>query len=222
MGPTGEPTPITGNERVLLVGGGWGNPVLASIGAALRAAGSTVVFIANYDHASEPFHADRIEAGADHVIWSCEQGEIKPGRSTDAFSPGDANAALRALAQGDLSNTNSSLDQFDRLITMGPQAMMAGVAHARHHELADAFSAQLQAVASINSPMQCMMKAVCAQCLQRQVDPDTGKVHFVFSCAEQNQPLDRVDFDCLSDRLAQNDLMQAQTTGWLNLARAPG
>ena len=222
MGPTGEPTPITGKEHVLLIGGGWGNPVLASVGAALRAAGSTVVFIASYAQAKDRFRDDQIQASADHVIWSCEQGEFEPGRTNDEFCQGDINTALGALANGDFANVDVSLNQFNRLITMGSDAMMASVAYARHHTLADAFRPELEAMASINSPMQCMMKAVCAQCLQRQVDPDTGKVQFAFSCAEQNQRLDRVDFDCLSDRLAQNDLMQAQTSGWLDLERVPG
>jgi hypothetical protein len=35
-------------------------------------------------------------------------------------------------------------------------------------------------IGSINSPMQCMMKEVCAQCLQRQVDPETGEESFIF------------------------------------------
>jgi len=32
------------------------------------------------------------------------------------------------------------------------------------------------AIGSINSPMQCMMKGVCAQCLCKHVDPDTGEI----------------------------------------------
>ncbi|MEK6736760.1 MAG: pyridine nucleotide-disulfide oxidoreductase, partial [Pseudomonadota bacterium] len=40
MGPTGTPTEIPSNETIVLVGGGLGNAVLFSIGAAARAAGS--------------------------------------------------------------------------------------------------------------------------------------------------------------------------------------
>ena len=57
------------------------------------------------------------------------------------------------------------------------------------------------ASARINSPMQCMMKEVCAQCLQKHVDPETGKETFVFSCFNQDQHLDHVDFTNL-DRAA--------------------
>ena len=38
MGPTGAPTHIEGGETVILCGGGLGNAVLFSIGAAFRAA----------------------------------------------------------------------------------------------------------------------------------------------------------------------------------------
>ena len=48
------------------------------------------------------------------------------------------------------------------------------------------------------------MKEVCAQCLQPQVDPATGKVRYVFSCFNQDQPLDAVDFPNLRARLRQH------------------
>ena len=43
-----------------------------------------------------------------------------------------------------------------------------------------------------------MMKEICAQCLQPQRDPATGKLSYVFSCFNQDQPLDRVDFPGLA------------------------
>ena len=54
--------------------------------------------------------------------------------------------------------------------------------------------------------MQCMMKEVCAQCLQPQVDPATGERRVVFSCFNQDQALDWVDFPALHERLGQNGL----------------
>jgi len=46
MGPTGTPTETPSGETVLLVGGGLGNAVLFSIGAAFRARGSRVLYFA--------------------------------------------------------------------------------------------------------------------------------------------------------------------------------
>ncbi|HVJ23367.1 MAG TPA: FAD-dependent oxidoreductase, partial [Burkholderiales bacterium] len=48
MGPTGTPTEIPHGETVVLAGGGLGNAVLFSIGRALRAAGSKVIYFAGY------------------------------------------------------------------------------------------------------------------------------------------------------------------------------
>ena len=47
-GPTGTPTRNHRRETVVLVGGGLGNAVLFSIGEALRAAGSKVLYFAGY------------------------------------------------------------------------------------------------------------------------------------------------------------------------------
>jgi len=56
--------------------------------------------------------------------------------------------------------------------------------------------------------MQCMMKEICGQCLQRHVDPITGQESYVYSCFNQDQQLDEVDFSHLSQRLNQNSLQE--------------
>jgi hypothetical protein len=54
-----------------------------------------------------------------------------------------------------------------------------------------------------------MMKEVCAQCLQKHVDPVTQEEKgFVFSCFNQDQPLDMVDFKNLNERLKTNSLQE--------------
>ncbi|HMS65892.1 MAG TPA: hypothetical protein PKD83_11645, partial [Ignavibacteria bacterium] len=58
------------------------------------------------------------------------------------------------------------------------------------------------------SPMQCMMKEICGQCLQKHIDPETGKEVFVFSCYNQDQLLDNVDFNNLYDRLKANSVLE--------------
>jgi hypothetical protein len=93
--------------------------------------------------------------------------------------------------------------------------MMAAVAAARHGVLAPHMKPAHRAIGSINSPMQCMMKEICAQCLQPQRDPATGKVSYVFSCFNQDQPLDRVDFPALATRLAQNGVHEKLTAQWI-------
>jgi len=69
MGPTGTPTEIEAGETVILVGGGLGNAVLFSIGAAARAAGSRVVYFAGYKKRVDRYKVAEIEAAADTVVW---------------------------------------------------------------------------------------------------------------------------------------------------------
>jgi hypothetical protein len=92
---------------------------------------------------------------------------------------------------------------------------MRAVKEARHGVLAPYLNPQHVGIASINSPMQCMMKQVCAQCLQRHVDPVTGKESFVFSCFNQDQKMDEVDFINLRARLRQNTVVEKLTNLWL-------
>src|SRR5258708_38509086 len=75
----------------------------------------------------------------------------------------------------------------------------------------------------INSTMQCMMKEVCAQCLQKHKDPRTGKETLVFSCYNQDQELDSVDFHHLNERLRANSMQEKVANAWLErlLAQKP-
>jgi hypothetical protein len=93
--------------------------------------------------------------------------------------------------------------------------MMAAVAAARHNVLAPYLSQRHRAIGSINSPMQCMMKEICAQCLQRHRDPATGKETVVFSCSNQDQLQDLVDWKNLADRLRQNTVQEKLSDRWV-------
>ena len=93
---------------------------------------------------------------------------------------------------------------------------MAAVGRARSERLATYLRPSHCAIASINSPMQCMMKEICAQCIQKHHDPVSGREVVVFSCFNQDQPLDRVDFRSLRDRLSQNTLQEKLTRLWID------
>ena len=63
-----------------------------------------------------------------------------------------------------------------------------------------------------------MMKEICAQCLQAHVDPTTGAKTVIFSCFNQDQALDRVDFSVLRERLGQNSTQEKLTARWIERA----
>jgi NADPH-dependent glutamate synthase beta subunit-like oxidoreductase/NAD(P)H-flavin reductase len=213
MGPTGAPTEIPRNEKVLLAGGGLGNAVLFSIARAFKLNGCKVVYFAGYKKKDDVFKRDEIEAGTDQVIWSVDAGDpIAPRRPQDRGFTGNIVQSMLAYAQ---NAPEFDLRKVNRLIAIGSDGMMRAVKDARHGVLAPYLNDQHVGIGSINSPMQCMMKQVCAQCLQRHVDPITGKESFVFSCFNQDQHLDEVDFTNLRARLRQNTVVEKMTNLWL-------
>jgi len=225
MGPTGTPTEIPSNENVMLVGGGLGNAVLFSIGKAMRENGCKVLYFAGYKKAVDRYKVAEIEAAADIVIWCCdEQADFVPNRPQDMVFHGNIVDAIteyekaRRLESGKENPrilNSISLDSIQRIIAIGSDRMMAAVAAARHGVLHKHLNPKHIAIGSINSPMQCMMKEICAQCLQKHIDPKTGKETYVYSCFNQDQKLDNVDWQHLNDRLKQNSLQEKLTAKWI-------
>jgi len=216
MGPTGTPTEIPHGETVVLAGGGLGNAVLFSIGRALRGAGNQVIYFAGYKEIADRYRMEDIEASSDAVVWCCDQA---PGfaarRSQDRAFVGNIVQGMQAYAGGALGPQPIAFNATDRIIAIGSDSMMSAVAAARHGVLKEYLKQSHKAIGSINSPMQCMMKEICAQCLQPHVDPQTGKTTYVFSCFNQDQPLDQVDFAALAQRLAQNGVQEKLTALWI-------
>ena len=205
MGPTGTPTEIHANSTVALVGGGLGNAVLFSIGAALRAAGSKVVYFAGYKHMHDRYKVEEIERAADVIVWCSDEAPgFLPTRPQDRSFVGNIVLGMLAYASGELGAQAVPLIDAEHMIAIGSEGMMRAVGIARHGVLAPYLKPAHTAIGSINSPMQCMMKEVCAQCLQPLVDPATGARTVVFTCFNQDQALDRVDFPALHERLLQN------------------
>jgi NADPH-dependent glutamate synthase beta subunit-like oxidoreductase/NAD(P)H-flavin reductase len=220
MGPTGTPTHIQANETALLVGGGLGNAVLFSIGQAFRAAGSKVLYFAGYKKVIDRYKVAEIEAAADVIVWCCDElPGFRPGRPQDRTFVGNIVQAMEAYAAGRLGEQTIRMLDADRIIAIGSDRMMSAVGRARHDVLRAHLKPHHFAIGSINSPMQCMMKEICAQCLQPQRDPQTGKVSYVFSCFNQDQPLDAVDFHALSERLRQNSLQEKLAAQWIRQNR---
>ena len=217
MGPTGTPTEIPENETVLLAGGGLGNAVLFSIARAMRDNNNEVIYFAGYKNGADLFKREEIENATDKVVWATDFGdEIEPNRPQDAHFRGNIVQAMVAYAEGKLGEKNVDLKNVDRIIAIGSDRMMNGVKEARFDSLEPYLKRQHTAIGSINSPMQCMMKEVCAQCLQRHVNPHTGEEVFVFSCFNQDQHLDFVDFKNLNDRLRANSIQEKLSNMWLD------
>jgi NAD(P)H-flavin reductase len=228
MGPTGAPTDIPQNKTILVVAGRWGAAVMLDIGPALRAAGNRVLYVAALGKASELDNQGELEEAADQIIWCTGSGPlITTHRPQDlSVEASDMVELLRAYGAAELPGQSTvqgavALDQVDRLMVMGSTGLLKGFQQALKGALSAYFRSDLEAVATVGSPMQCMLKGVCAQCLQWQIDPETGKrTKAVFSCAGQDQPLAWVDLDNLTARQSQNRLLERISSQWLDHLRA--
>ena len=172
---------------------------------------------AAYKKTSDLYKITEIEEASDEIIWSFEQqGDFVANRIQDKVFKGNIIEAMQAYVVGDLGEQQIKFSDIDHIIAIGSDAMMKAVKIAKNSQLKEKFSRNPTAIASINSPMQCMMKEVCASCLQKHIDPKTGKEYFVYSCFNQDQNMDSVCFTNLGDRLKQNSLQENITKLWLN------
>ena len=154
-----------------------------------------MIYFAGYKKIIDRYKVDEIEKAADVVIWCCDEAPgFTPGRVQDRAFVGNIVEAMVAYARGDLGEVDDSaasgrprhrhrLGRHDECRRKARHGVLQPYLKPRHH-----------AIGSINSPMQCMMKEICAQCLQIHKDPETGARQVVFSCFNQDQPLDHVDF----------------------------
>jgi NAD(P)H-flavin reductase len=186
----------------------------------LRATGNRVIYFAGYKSRDDVFKVEEIEAASDVIVWAVDPAPgaepIPTTRVQDKSFVGNIVQAMVAYFEGDLGDTPMRFEDVDHIIAIGSDRMMAAVKEARHGVLKPYLKGDHVAIGSINSPMQCMMKGVCAQCLCKHVDPETGEEHFVYSCYNQDQPLDWVDFPNLAARLRQNSVQEKLSNMWLD------
>ena len=160
-----------------------------------------------------PVRSDRNQAGD---VGERHELAAEPAVAVGDHRLDDVAAEVRVLgtAGRDLGAQQVPLHDVSRIIAIGSDRMMNAVRAARHGALRPYLNPAHVGIGSINSPMQCMMKEVCAQCLQRHVDPVTGREEFIFSCYNQDQELDRVDFANLRARLRQNSVQEKISNLW--------
>jgi NAD(P)H-flavin reductase len=221
MGPTGTPTEIPNGETIMLVGGRRGAAMARTLGPALRNAGNRVLYFAGFQTADEVYCQDDLEQAADVIIWCTAVGEpVAARRPQDRSCTGEFMQIMWRYAAGEFNHNGNPpipLQDVDRVLVVGSNRLLRMIQDARRGALREYFAQSHKAIASIGSPMQCMLKGVCSQCLQWHIDPDTGKrTQAVFSCAWQDQPLDWIDLDNLDARLNQNRLQEQLTNLWLD------
>ncbi len=212
MGPVGLPTEIAKNEIVMLVGGGRGNMPLAAIAKEYKKQNCKIIFFAGYRKNDYLIRQNEIEEASDVVIYavSDELPNITLNRKQDQQFYGSVVDAVVAYGLN-AKKADFDFKTIDRIFTIGNDQMMHKLSQIRHLELAEILNPNHIGIASLNAPMQCMLKGVCSQCLQKRIDPKTGNSEYFYSCASQDQNFDLIDFKHLSWRCQQNSLAEKIT-----------
>jgi hypothetical protein len=227
MGPTGAPNDIPSNKTVMVVAGSWGAAVMLGLGPELRAHGNRVLYFANYPSQEQLYYQNELEQTADQIIWSVAQGEIITTHRDQDISVQNWNVIdlIQKYGKGELDGgPKIPLNEVDQILVMGTTSLLDAFQQAATDGLRVQLREGVKIIGTVGSPMQCMLKGVCAQCLQWQIDPATGeRTRAVFSCSMQDQPLLWIDVDNLAARQAQNRLQEHLTNLWVDqiLQHAP-
>ena len=122
----------------------------------------------------------------------------------------DANF-IEALKQ----ESSFPIAKVNRVIVIGGSALVKEVRDSA--QLKALIAEKAEYLASVYGPMQCMLKGVCAQCLQWQVDPTTGqRKKAVYACSWQHQPMEKIDVNNIDERLGQNRSQEILSNLWLD------
>ena len=186
MGPTGSRTNIPKAQTVILVGQSIRNMALLPIAKELKKQGSKIIFFAIYEKSTDVFYTDKIEKLADetHVFILSRNDD-----GTDDRSINDLMTKIKAAK----SSNNSYIICYttsEMLITMKKNGQ----------ELLE----DSKVICNILAPMQCMMKGICGQCIQK-IDDNKG---YIFSCACQEYEIKKFDPKLITKRLEQNSLLE--------------
>ncbi len=220
MGPTGVRTRIgEGAETVMIVGGRQAAATILATGPAMRAHGNCVLFFACFKTAEDVFLRDELEQSADAIVWCTARGEpVRPRRAQDRAASGEVRELLLRYARGELGGPPPiPLPAVNRLQVIGDTRLARTVRELRRGALGRFLTGEVEAACAVHGMMQCMLKGVCSQCLQWQIDPSTGKrTKAVFACSWQDEPMDIVDLDNIDERQGQNRLQERLTNLWLD------
>ncbi len=223
MGPTGSPVELGHQRTVMVIAGAWGAAVMIDLGRALRAAGNRVLFFASFRCQNDIYFKEELEQCADQIVWASTTESLIECRRPQDSSVQQTNIIelIKDYDNGNLTAGNEEnlikLSDVDEIMIMGSTGLLKAMQHSLIDDLKPLFKDGVRATGTVGSPMQCMMKGVCGQCLQWQIDPATGKrTRAVFSCAQQDQPLSWIDLDNLGARQAQNRLSEYMTSLWAN------
>ena len=198
MGPTGVRMKVPeGGESIVMLGVAMTLALAVAYGQAARMAGNRFYLIVKLSGAEEGYYLDELALCTDGIMLLSSEDQL------DGVLP--------------WLSDQCALDGITRVITHGGAATVKSWRAWISKTLKSSLTQDVTWIASVYGPMQCMMKGVCAQCLQWQVDPATGeRTKAVYTCSWQDQPMAMVDWQNLDERVSQNQTQAILSSLWLD------
>lgn len=192
MGPTGAKTriPKRNKEAFLIIGGLYAISYIASIGPQLKKFGNRIFFVGILNSKLDIYYEFTLNELCESIIWVKE----------------DLEKELELLKQIPLKEVNN-------VVILGDYKLIESVKNMQHLKKSLPIKANYEA--SVYGPMQCMLKGVCAQCLQWQISDDGKRTKAVYSCSWQHQPMNKIDTKNIRERASQNNVQEILSNLWL-------
>ena len=197
-GRTGTPTEIAPDEAVLLAGGGLGNAVLFCDrpGRSARRPAQEGVYFAGYKKIIDRYKVEEIEGGGglSGRVGAATRRRGSPPPATGPDLHRQHRAGDGGVRAGRLGAQPIPLGAAARIIAIGSDRMMAAV-EARVPRVDRAVPEgapprdRLDQLADAMHDERRSARSACSSTSTRQ----TGRTSYVFSCFNQDQPLDCVD-----------------------------
>ncbi len=194
MGPGGNASQIPVGKTILVIGDWLAAAAFRSLGPAYKAVNNRVLFMVTFPHGKEIFCQEELEQYSDAAVWVTHEGHpIVTRRDQDISFTGKLEDVLVRYANGKLTNGPPPipLEEIDHVHITADNRLLKEIQTLRSGLLKKHFKKNPTTTGSVYSSMQCMLKGVCSQCLQWQVDPKTGqRTKAVFACSWQDEPID--------------------------------
>lgn len=224
MGPTGVRAHLSDkHETILLIADEHSIPFILSYGKAARALGNHIVVLALdwkmaplYDKNGNLFFEDQLKDSADHIFYF-EKNIISDIPETNLFYQ-DENFITHLLeASQKILPLKSFCQNADRIFIFSNLTLLKDIQKAQKKAYLELFIKTPKILASIYGNMQCMLKGVCASCLQWQIDPETGiRKKAVFACSWQDQPIELIDLHHTEQRQQPISMSEKLNHIWVN------
>ncbi|MCE2687360.1 MAG: FAD-dependent oxidoreductase [Rickettsiales bacterium] len=230
MGPSGKATELPSNKKVLLIGRGRGNQAVPAIAKHLKNLNCKIIILLicqnnnKISNISENLDIQTLKEASDNFIIamnnynSCDI-EKSQLRKFDIIANGNFIDLLLEYQRLVTLNQGSSainLKSIEHLLIIGDDRLMLEIADAKNNHKLQGYFYNSKIIASLNAPMQCMSKGICARCLQRKKDKNNQWQYF-YACANQDQELDNVDLQHLQWRCQQNNLWEKLSKIYSNI-----